>query len=173
MSNNVNTDTKNKKKNNIIFLLIFLILLLLCVAGAAYAKYITTGRGTASAQVAEMICNISVEACSQDDETIVNPYCTVTLTDFKNENEQERITEASINYTVRVSLAEGSQLTTLPEYYWEDSLGNRVGSTSQPLTGTFTKGSKDTQVYRVYFVNSGSDNITADVDFKLTAVQKN
>lgn len=172
MSNNESINTKTKKSNNLLFLIIFLILLLVCIGGAAYAKYIVTKHGSASAQVAKMICNLNVQSSSASDQTIVNPYCTVTLTNFNTENNVDIITEASYNYTVTVSLAQGSELTTLPVYYWEDSNGNRVGTTSQPLTGTFLNSAKDTQVYKVYFVNTGSNNITADIDFNVTAVQK-
>ena len=165
-------NNKTNKNKNIAALAvsILILLLLIIIIGAAYAKYVSSARGTASAKVADIICNMNVTASS--DSTLVNPYCTVTLTDYTNENNTEKITEASLNYTVSVSLNQESELDTLPAYYWEDSSGNPVGTPSQPLTGTFTKGIRDTQVYRVYFVNPGTEDITGKIDFDLTAVQK-
>lgn len=169
---NIHNASNNKRKNAaVLALTTLLLLLLIAIVGVAYAKFISSASGTASAQVANMICNLNVSPCDPTDPDIIDPYCTLTITDFNTVNNQDKITEASYNYTVSVSLNQESVLDTLPAYYWTDASGNPVGTPSQPLTGSFTKGSKETQTYRVYFVNAGTA-ITAKVDFDITAVQK-
>lgn len=166
-----NNNNKNKKLATLVISLLLLFLLIIIV-GVAYAKFVMTAEGTATAQVAKMICNMNVAACDSNDQTIINPYCTVTLNDYNTVNNVDKITETNVNYRVEVSPASGSTLQTLPTYYWMDSNDNIVGSASQPLTGSFTKGNKETQVYRIYFVNAGSSNFLANIDFDLIAIQE-
>ena len=169
--NNVIKGNNNKSKNiAVLAISILILILMIIIVGVAYAKYVTQVNGTATAQVAKMICNMDVTAANPDDQTIINPYCTVTLTDFNTVNNNENITETSLNYTVSVSPKSG--LETLPAYYWEDSSGRRVGSASQPLTGSFRKGVKETQTYKIVFINPGTADITAGIDFDLTAIQQ-
>ena len=169
----INNTSNNKKKNiEILTLSALILLLLIVIAGTAYAKFVATANGTASAQVARLICNMNVTPCDPTDTEIINPYCTVTLKDFTAEDNTEKITEASLRYTVSVSMNSNSSLATLPAYHWENATtGQSVGTPSQPLTGTFTKGNKETQVYKVVFDNAGTE-VTAQIDFDLTAIQQ-
>lgn len=165
-----NTNEKNQKNKSIAMLIlsILLLILLIVIVGVAYARYISSVNGTISAQSAKMICNIDVQAGNTTNTTI-NPYCTVTLTNFNNSTD---ITQTDVAYSVEVTLNENSTLDALPAYYWEDANGTPVGERSQPLTGTLTKGNVDTQVYTVTFINEGESNVTTDIDFDLTAIQK-
>ena len=171
-TNKIGMSNNNKNKNIAVLAIFTLILvLLIIIVGVAYAKFTISIRGTATAQVGKMICNMNVTACPTDDQNIINPYCTVVLTDYNDEN---KVTETSLNYTVSVSPKQNGGLTTLPEYYWEDvDNGNTiVGTPSQPLTGSFEKNDKKTKTFKVTFLNAGTADITAGIDFDLVAIQQ-
>ena len=164
--NTTNTNTNSKSKTIALLVLsLLLLILLIAIVGIAYAKFTASVNGTATAQVAKMVCNMDVEP-SAVNNTIINPYCTVTLTNFNNSTD---ISQTDLNYRVEVSPKSG--LLSLPTYYWEDEGGNRVGNTSSALTGSFSRGIQDTQIYKVIFMNSGESDITAEINFDLIAIQ--
>ena len=160
------------KKNNVILLVILIIILLLTVIiGIAYARFTKSANGTATATVAKVICNMNVVPCSARDNTIINPYCTVTLNNYNNPQD---ISQVNVNYKVEVELDSNSTLEEMPTYYWLDSTGNRVPgiNESQPLTGSLTKGNAVSEQYTIEFVNEGNNTTTENMKFTLTAVQE-
>lgn len=164
---------KNRSGNGvaIISICVTIIILLVVIVCVAYAKFCMQVNGSATANVAKVICNMNVVPCSANDNTIINPYCTVTLNNFNNPQD---ITQADVNYKVEVELDSNSTLEEMPAYYWLDSTGNRVPgiNESQPLTGSFEKGNAVTEQYTIQFVNEGQNTTTENMKFILTAVQE-
>lgn len=176
-TNKIDVSNNNKKKNKNVTLLTILtiiIILIIAIVGMAYAKFLAVSNGTLTAHVAEMICNMNVTACPSNDGNIINPYCTVVLNDYKSVDGDEKVTETSLNYTVSVSPKANGGLTTLPAYYWEDmdNNGAPVGNVSEPLTGSFEKNDKKTRTFKITFVNVGTADITAEINFDLVAIQQ-
>ena len=158
-----------KNKNFTILILLTTLLLILGISvGVAYAKIVTSVEGTATARVAKLICDMEVTPCTANDPTIVNPYCTVTLKNFRTENGVTTTAETGLNYTITVTPKSG--LTSLPEYYWENANHEIIGN-SQALTGSFVNGTPATQTYKIVFINEGTQDITAQVDFDIVAIQ--
>ena len=83
--------SSNKNKNVLVIsLLLVITLILIVICGIAYAKYLSTATGSATAEIAEMICTMEVKSSSEDangnvvtienaDKKIINPY---DLTDW-------------------------------------------------------------------------------------------
>lgn len=190
---------KNKKifpiKAQIMALIVIILLLLILISGFAYAKYIQTIQGSATAQVAKMICTIDVKSSSEDekgnviqpiDKTVVNPYCIITVKDYSGESTNPTaITETDVSYKISVEPkkdANGENTFELPEYYWyeisspESQTATKI-ATSTALTsnicsdGDFKSGKAETRYYKIVFLNSGEQDITRYVDFNLTATQ--
>ncbi|MBR1654307.1 MAG: hypothetical protein IJ690_05095 [Clostridia bacterium] len=190
---------KPNKKNDakkvlILSLTIAIIILLIGIAGFAYAKYVTSAQGTATAQVANMICTIDVKSSSEDqsgnvinpsDQTIVNPYCIVTIKDYTGEEANPTaITQTDVNYTVTVTPKQvnGADSFTLPAYYWYEiaspdaTSGTKIATSTalnsaSTTAGSFKNGVAATRYYKIVFLNSGEEDITRYVDFDLKAVQ--
>ena len=194
---NTAKSNKNKNKNVLVITLILLItLILIVICGVAYAKYLSRATGSATAEIAEMICIMDVKSSSEDnnggvinpaDKTIINPYCIVTVRDYKGATEANHgdITQTDVSYTITVTPKkdnEGNDTFTLPAYNWYEiaspnaTTGTKV-ATSTALTssatsdGTFKNGVADTRYYKIVFLNSGEQDITRYVDFELKAVQ--
>lgn len=170
--------TQENKKILSLTLTLLMIALLVALFGLAYARYMSSASGTATAQVANLICKMEVESSSEDaqgnptpfDETIIHPYCILTIKDYEGETAgtATKVTEGSLNYTVTVTPKE--QDFTLPTYYWENMSTHEIINTAN-LQGTFTKGQAEDQQYKIVFTNAGTANITKHVNFNLTAVQ--
>lgn len=161
-----------KKKITLLALLLILLIIIITAIGVAYSKYTTTANGTATAEVAKMICYMEVDS-SEAEKTIINPYCTVTVKDFNvlQGNAQE-VTETDVQYTITVTakLDENGQPFVLPAYYWKNSSGTIIAQ-STALTGSFTKGNAETHEYTIVFANNGEQDIKKYVEFNLQAVQ--
>ena len=164
---------KEKKKNRVLILSlsISIIMILIVIIGAAYARYVTKKKGNATAQVSRVICNMDVVS-SADDKTIVHPYCTVTLNNYDVEEvdgvSTNKVTEADVAFTVTVTPK--TENFVIPQYYWVDS-NDTIIANNTDLTGSFTIEGPQTKTYKVVFLNSGEEDMTALVDFNLNAVQ--
>lgn len=161
-----NSNSTNQSKNNKTIKLAIIILILLIaiiLAGFAYAKYVTSKEASATAKVAQLICEMEVQS-SEADDTIINPYCTVTV---KNYNAEDKITETDINFKIEVT-PKGDFV--LPEYYWKDSTGTILAQSTE-VTGSFQNGVKDLKEYTIVFLNSGEEDVVRNVDFNLVAIQ--
>ena len=182
---------KYKKKNLAVLLLMLIILaLVIFMASTAYAKYVSSVKGNATAEIAKIICTMDVKSSSElnsPDKTIVNPYYIITLKDFNgsNESQPDEVTQADVNYTVSVTPKKdesGVDTFTLPTYCWYEisspdaEHGTKI-ATSTPLTsliasdGTFKGNVAETRYYKIVFLNSGEQDITRYVDFELKAIQ--
>lgn len=159
-----NSESTNKSNKTIFTAIIILILLIaIILSGFAYAKYVTSKEASATAQVAQLICEMEVQS-SEADDTIINPYCTVTV---KNYNSEEKITETDVNFKIEVT-PKGDFV--LPEYYWKDSTGTILAQSTE-VSGSFQNGVKDLKEYTIVFLNSGEEDVVRNVDFNLVAIQ--
>lgn len=161
-NNTVNEKTKKKKIMHISIILLILIILVV-LFGIAYSKYITTKTGSATVELAQMICEMEVQS-SEANQTVINPYCVVTV---RNYNDADEISETDINFKIEVTPKEDFEL---PEYYWQDSKGTIIAQSTE-ATGSFKNGLKDLKEYKIVFLNSGEEDITRLVDFNLVAIQ--
>lgn len=193
----MNKAKSNKNKNVLVITLVLLItLILIVVCGIAYAKYLSTATGSATAEIVEMVCIMDVKSSSEDnnggvinpaDKTIINPYCIVTIKDYKGASEANHgdITQTDVSYTITVTPKKdnnGEDTFTLPAYNWYEiesptaTSGTKL-ATSVALTslmsskGNFKNGVAETRYYKIVFLNSGEEDITRYVDFELKAVQ--
>lgn len=171
-NNEINKENKENKKNNenktkitIIGIILAIIILVIAIFTIAYAKYITSVSGQATAEIAKMICEMNVTS-SEANKQVINPYCIVTV---KNYNENNEITETDVNFKIEVTPKENFEM---PEYYWQNSEGVIVAQ-STAVTGSFKNGLKDLKEYKIVFLNSGEEDITRLVDFNLVAIQAN
>ena len=155
-------DNNESKKRKIIILLI-IILILFILGTIILGKYMTSKETGATMQVAKMICEMEVEE-SEDDRTIINPYCIVKV---KNYDNKDKVTETDINFKVEVKPKDDF---VLPEYYWEDSEKTIVAQ-STDVSGDFKNGVKEEKEYKIVFLNSGEEDIIEKVEFNLVAVQ--
>lgn len=164
VKNNSNSTNENKNNRTIKLAIIILILIIaIIISGFAYAKYVTSKEASATAQVAQLICEMEVQS-SEADDTIINPYCTVTV---KNYNAEDKITETDINFKIEVT-PKGDFV--LPEYYWKDSTGTILAQSTE-VSGSFQNGVKDLKEYTIVFLNSGEEDVVRNVDFNLVAIQ--
>lgn len=169
--NNNNIDlnrNKSKLKQNkklIIAVLIVLIILIAIIFGIGYSRYIVSLNGSSSQDIAEMICNMEVVP-SEENRSIINPYCIVTV---KNYNSEDKITETDVNYTIEVVPKEDFEM---PEYYWQDSEG-RIIARDAEVSGNFKNQEKSTHEYKIVFKNSGEQDTIGLVEFNLKAIQGN
>lgn len=167
--NNKNIDEVDKKRTSkgkktiIIAVLVLILIITIILSVFAYAKYVTTKTATATAQIAQMICEMEVQP-SDADKTIINPYCTVTV---KNYNNEDKITETDVNYKIEVT-PKGDFV--LPEYYWKDTSGTILAQSTE-ISGNFQTGEKDSKEYIIVFLNSGEEDIVRNIDFNLVAIQ--
>lgn len=170
--------TQENKKILSLTLTLLMIALLVAIFGFAYARYISSASGTAIAHTANLICKMEVQSNSEDaqgnpivpDESIINPYCIITIKDYEGETlaTATKVTEGSLTYTITVAPKEND--FTLPTYYWENMSTHEIITTPN-LQGSFTRGQADNQQFKIVFTNSGETNITKHVNFDLTAVQ--
>lgn len=193
----MNKAKSDKNKNVLVITLVLLItLILIVVCGIAYAKYLSTATGSATAEIAEMVCIMDVKSSSEDnnggvinpaDKTIINPYCMVTIKDYKGASEANHgdITQTDVSYTITVTPKKdnnGEDTFTLPAYNWYEiesptatsgtKLATSVALTSSMSSkGKFKNGVAETRYYKIVFLNSGEEDITRYVDFELKAVQ--
>lgn len=163
--NNINTSNDMKKKKSklvIVLALMLIILLIIMFIGFGYAKYTETYKGEANADIARMICEMQVVP-SEENKSIINPYCKVTVKNFNDTG----ITETDVDYTIQVSPKDDFVLS---EYYWKGSDGTIISRNSE-LVGKFKNGVKDEDEYTIVFLNSGEQDILRVVEFNLVAVQ--
>lgn len=162
----------SKNKKLIIIILLLVAILSMSILLITYAKYTTEVTGSASAQLANVICVMSSPTVTSG-ENVVNPYCTFNISDFSGTD----VSEADLNFEVTVSSTTAG--FTLPQYYWTDSSGNiitdgnGIAIESAPLTGSFTHSTNGTtQTYRCVFKNTGEADISnANINLSLTATQ--
>lgn len=155
----------NNKKNKSLALCIILIISVISISmlAIAYARYRVVITGTASGEVAQMICEMEIVQDETNNSTI-NPYCNIIVKNYNNKNE---CTQTKVKYQIEVN-PKGDFV--LPNYYWEDSEGNKVAENSN-VTGTFGHEQKEDKKYKIVFINSGESEVTGAVDFNLIAVQ--
>lgn len=190
-------NNSNKNKNVLVITLMLLItLILIIICGVAYAKYLSTATGSATAEIAEMICVMDVKSSSEDnngdvispaDKTVINPYCIVTIKNYNGDSQANPgdITQTDVGYTITVTPKKdenGLDTFTMPAYNWyeiasPDATSGTKLATSVSLTssmssnGTLKNGVAETRYYKIVFLNSGEEDITRYVDFELKAVQ--
>lgn len=161
---NSEKQNSNKSKNKkIIILIIILLLLIIVLMQFGYSKYIEIVQSETTVKVAKLICEMEVTQ-SKDDETIINPYCMVTVKDF---NSNDEVSQTDVNYKIQVTPKEDFEM---PEYYWEDSKGTVVARSTE-VTGSFKNGVKKTDEYKIVFLNTGIEDITKVVKFDIIAEQ--
>lgn len=165
INNNSNhiKERKDKLIRTVILALTLIIILIIVLMVFGYAKYISTYKGEAKAQIAQMICEMEVVP-SEANKSIINPYCKVTV---KNYNLNNDITETDVEYSVQVLPKDDFEL---PEYYWQNSDGVII-SRNNELTGSFKSGVKDETECTIIFLNSGEEDIIEKVEFNIVAVQ--
>lgn len=164
--NNSEKLVKNIHNNRIVVFLILIILFLILITvifETAYSRYMEQSEGQVSGEIAKMICEMEVIP-SEADKTIINPYCMVTV---KNYNSNNEITETNVKYTIDVVAKENFEM---PEYYWQDTNGT-ILARSTSIKGNFENEVKKSDGYKIVFMNTGEQNITRLVEFKLTAIQ--
>lgn len=165
------TKEKIEKKgiSKAIILPVLVIITIIIIAGFAYARYEKILKGQITAEGATMICNMQVVP-GEEDITVVNPYCIITVNNFETKDGNEVINEANLDFEIEVtSKTEGFEI---PEYYWLDSSGNLIeNGNSKPLKGSFGNGQKETQEYKIVFINSGDKQIETEVNFDLIVSQ--
>lgn len=164
-------DKKNIKAIVIIIIAIILVIASL-IFGIAYSKYKNNiAQGTATVDVAKMICYMDVDS-SAAEKTVINPYCDITVKDFNVSGGTTEVTETDVQYTITVTALndENNQPFVLPPYHWENAQGTIIAR-SAPVTGTFTHSQQATHTYRIVFQNDGTEDIIRYVRFDLTAVQ--
>lgn len=154
---------KNESKKRKIIISLIILLMLFVLGTIILGRYMKAKEANASIQVAKMICEMDVEQ-SEDDRTIINPYCIVTV---KNYDNKDKVTETDINFKIEVTPKDDF---VLPEYYWEDSEETIVAQ-STAVSGDFKNGVKESKEYKIVFLNSGEEDIIEKVDFNLVAVQ--
>ena len=162
MEKNKNDSTQKNKYLKILIILPIIIILII-ITSFAYAKYTTTKQASATAKIATMICELEVEA-SEADETIINPYCTVKV---KNYNDNDEVTQTDLSFKIEVTPIGDF---VLPEYYWKDSSGTILAQSTE-VTGSMTRNAKETKEYTIVFLNSGEEDIVRNVDFNVVALQ--
>ena len=158
-----NKDKKNKKIVALT-LIIILVILIIILSIFAIAKYVTKKDGTTTAEIAEMICEMDVEA-SEASKEIINPYCLVNVKNYDSDN---KVTQTDLNYTITITPKGDFEL---PEYYWKDVSSDTIVARSTAITGSFEYTVKADKQYKVVFLNPGVEDITIVVDFNLIAVQ--
>lgn len=177
-----NSENKNKMSttNKVLILAIILALIIVTVTifTIGYSKYIYTDQGFATADIATMICEMQVES-SEKTDTIINPYCTITVSDYDN----NKTTETDIGFTIEVKPKENF---VLPEFEWKDSKGqiiarsvdvvdaqgNITARTAEFPKQTFKNGQAEDKVYTIVFKNTGEEEVTRKVEFELHAIQE-
>ena len=167
---NENRTTNQEKAKRLKIMIAILLTLIVCIliAGIAYAKFAERRTGTATAQTANAICTMDITPNVANEE-IVNPYCTVTI---KNYNTEGQKSEVETRYQVEVQPKGDYQL---PRYYWEQD--GKIIAQNTNLTGTIPLQIESGQVqqqehtYKIVFINTGSEDITRQVEFNLTATQ--
>ena len=156
--------SKNKKNKSLVLCIILIISVIsISMLAIAYARYRIVLTGTASAEVAKIICELEIVQNETNNSTI-NPYCNIIVKNYNNKNEY---TQTKVKYQIEVK-PKGNFV--LPNYYWEDSEGNKVAENSN-VTGTFGYEQKEDKKYKIVFINSGESETTGAVDFNLIAVQ--
>lgn len=146
-------------KNKVMIVLMIIVLILMVIIGFAYARYTKVMTGNAETEVAKPICTWSVDQI--EDASKINSYCNVTVKNYDGDD----ISEVGMQYEIKVRSNDGSEI---PEYYWLDENGNNIGTT---LTGTFSHTTKQQNIHKICFVNSGNMDITKSIRFDLNAIQ--
>ncbi len=161
--NDINTLNNIKKdKSKLVIIIVLVLMLVIIIVGFGYSKYTETYKGEATAEVAKMICEMEVEP-SEAKESIINPYCKVTIKDFNSNG----VTETDVDYRIEVLPKDNIEL---PKYYWQDSSGTIICRNSE-LVGNFKSGVKEQKEYTIVFLNTGEKEILRIVEFNLVAVQ--
>lgn len=196
----MNKENKTYKNKNVLILVLLLIIMLIMiiVCGIAYAKYLSTATGSATAEVAEMVCTMEVKSSSENnngevinpaDKTIINPYCIVTVKDFEgaNQSNPDKVTETDVGYSISVKPKKDSNeqdTFVMPAYNWYEisspdaESGTKIATSTDLVSSSTSKGNfknkvADTRYYKIVFLNSGEQDITRYVDFELKATQVN
>ena len=175
---NENKDKKIITRNRIIFVAVLGVLVVTVIlATIAYSKYVYQNQGQVQGETAAMICEMSVQEC-QDSVAIINPYCTVTVMNYLNND----ITETDVNFTIDAT-PKGNYI--LPEFEWRNSQGRviarsvneydannqLIGRSAQFPLQSMGHATKEDKVYTIVFLNTGEMDITEIVKFDLHAVQ--
>lgn len=155
-------------KNKKVILILLSTILIICIGfiityTVAYSKYYTEKNTSSTAKVANIICEMEVQPSEANSE-VINPYCTITV---KNYNAEEEISDTDVSYKIEVTAKENY---TLPKYYWVDSEGAII-SYEEALTGAMVHTEKKTEIYKIFFINSGIEEITRSVEFNIVAIQ--
>lgn len=162
----------NNKKALSLLLTLLMILLIVLIFGLGYAKYTSTASGTASGQIAKVICTMNIQTSDSEATPPVNPYCIITIKDYEGTTAQTatRVTEIDTAYTVTVLSADEN--VALPEYYWENMTTHEISHTAN-LQGTFTKGQAENQQYKIVFLNTNTSvaNLQKSLNFEIVASQ--
>lgn len=175
MTEPVNKTNEENKKNDKVFpvmIIIALLIVLAAVCAFAYAKYISSGNGVASANTANMICEMDISETSG--QTHINPYCEITVRNYKG----SAVSQTSVDFTLQAVAKDG---VALPDYVWMDSDGTIIARSGNDFpTQSLGHTTQESKTYKIVFINSGNltagleagQPLTRYVDFNLVAVQK-
>ena len=164
-------------KFTIIAFILALMIMLVALFAIAFSRFSNTASGNATAQVARFICEMEVEK-SETSDTVINPYCIVTVKNYSGNN----VAETDVEYTLEVVPTDN---IALPEFYWKNASGtiiarsqdvrdannNVISRTAQFPTQRFTAGTSQESEFTIVFLNTGEEEILRYVDFNLVAVQ--
>lgn len=171
-------DKKTSNKLIILAIVIVMIVIAVLLFTIGYSRFTSSKNAGASGEIATMICEMSVQS-SEKSDTIINPYCTITVSDYNN----SKTTETDIGFTIEVTPRDN---IVLPEFEWQDSSGrviarstdtldqggNVIARTAEFPKQTFKNGVRQDKVYKIVFKNTGEEEITRLVKFDLHAVQE-
>ena len=154
---------KNKLNIFIISVVFMVGLLLTIVSTIAYSRYSSKFNSNITTDIASLICEIEVQP-SEASNLIDNPYCIVNV---KNYDRNNNISAVKVDYKIEIISKDENPL---PELYWMDS-NNQIISNDPYMNGTMGISGRETDYYKVVFINPGVQDVTRLVDFNLVAAQ--
>ena len=183
------TKEKNKKYMLIIYVLIIIAAVVAVVYEIVlmgYARFVSSVSGTATADIANMICELKQATPVAYNDNDINPACDIVVTNYKTENGVTALNQTESRFTVTVALPPESE-DTMPEYYWVDKSDDSIvahsagltaiGSTTldsslpENLTGIVGTSLQENKNYKIVFINAENITNTKNIIFNISAEQ--
>ena len=160
----VNKHFNFKKLNrNLLSVCVVIAMLLIIISTGAYSRFSSRFNSNITTDIASLICEIEVQP-SEASNLIDNPYCVVHINNF---DKDDNISAVKVDYKIEIIPKDENPL---PELYWMDS-NDQIISYNPYMNGTMGISGKETDSYKVVFINPGVQDVTRLVDFNLVAVQ--